>query len=342
MRIALDAMGGDAAPAEIVKGAILAVDAFPAAEILLVGDESLIQRELDAAGTSVDRLLVRHAPEAIEMNESPVSALKRKPKSSIAIGFGLVAEGEADGIVSAGNTGAMVAAATLSLKLLEGVKRPGIALNFPHSMGETTLIDMGANVECKPLHLLQYAVMASVYQEAVFERAQPRVGLISVGEEREKGNKLVKETHALIEQTSLNFAGNIEGTDIWTGACDVIVCDGFVGNVILKLSEGLAEQMLTMLMDEAAKDTWTRLGAKLMKPAITSLKTRLDFAEYGGAPLLGVNGVTIICHGRSDATAIKNALGAAIRFNAQDVNGRILEALQDTRPLWEQQSESNQ
>jgi len=340
MRIALDAMGGDAAPLETVKGALLAVEAYPEVEVLLVGDEAVLRREL-AGAEGLDRLDLLHAPETIGMNEPPVSALKRKPGSSIALAFAAVRAGRAEALVSAGNTGAVVAASSLSMKLLNGVKRPGIALGLPTLKGKTTVIDMGANITCKAVHLFQYAVMAVEYHRTIRDVPNPRVGLLSVGEEEAKGNQLVKETHALLAQSDLNFVGNVEGGDIFNGTADVVVCEGFVGNVALKVSEGLAEMFLAMLRDSARRDVWTGLGLKLLRPAFDDVARHMDFAEYGGAPLLGVDGICIICHGRSHAAAIKNAIGVAYQFAQQDVNGRILSALDATRPLWDRTVENN-
>ena len=340
MRIALDAMGGDFAPAATVRGAVQGARCNPDAEVILVGDEPTVQRELNAAGGAVSNIRIHHASDIIRMDEHPVVALKRKPDSSVAKAFRLVADGQADAVVSAGNTGAMVAGAALFLDLLPEVKRPGIAVTFANPSRPCTMIDAGANVECKPLHLLQYAIMASIYHKHAFGVDRPRVGLLSVGAEEQKGNKLVKDTYPLIKELDLDFAGNVEGEDVHSGACDVVVCDGFVGNVLLKSSEGLGEGLLAGLRDHAAKDTWSRLGFKLMAPVLEKMKQWLDFAEYGGAPLLGVDGICIICHGRSDEAAIKNAVGAAARFSQHKVNGHIREALAAKRAVWTRAAES--
>lgn len=340
MRIALDAMGGDFAPAAVVKGALLGARANPDAHIILVGDEAAIRSVPGADMSSLENISVFHAPDAIGMGEHPVSALRQKPNSSIAQAFRLVASRKADAIVSAGNTGAMVAGAALFLKLLEGVKRPGIAITAANPSGHCTVIDVGANVECKPLHLVQYAVMAAIYHKRVFKTENPRVGLLSVGSEEHKGNKLSKETFPMLKELKVNFVGNVEGADVYHGRCDIVVCDGFVGNVMLKASEGLGETMMMKMRESAEKDVWTRLGLKLMAPVLEGLKKWLDFSEYGGAPLLGVDGICIICHGRSDETAIKNALGAAVRFSRYDVNGHIVEALAEKRDVWVKAAES--
>ena len=340
MRIALDAMGGDFAPAAVVKGAVLGARANPDVQIILVGDEAAVRGVPGADISAVANITLLHAPETIGMGEHPVSALRQKPNSSIAQAFRLVAGKKADAVVSAGNTGAMVAGAALSLKLLEGVKRPGIAITAASPYGHCTVIDVGANVECRPLHLVQYAVMATVYHRHVFNVQRPRLGLLSVGSEEHKGNKLTKDTFPLLKDLGGEFVGNVEGADIYEGKCDVVVCDGFVGNVMLKASEGLAETMLAKMRESAEKDIWTRLGLKLLDPVVERMKKWLDFAEYGGAPLLGVEGICIISHGRSDEAAIKNALGAAVRFSQYDVNGHIVGALAETRNIWTRAAEN--
>jgi phosphate acyltransferase len=338
MRIALDAMGGDFAPAEPVKGALLGAQANPDVEILLVGRRDAIQENLGQAAKTPANIRICEAADVIGMDEHPAIALKKKPDSSIARMFGLVVAGEADAAVSAGNTGAMVAGAAFFLKFIEGVKRPGIAINMPAGRGHCTVIDCGANVECKPIHLLQYAVMASEYNRLIVGNDNPRVGLLSVGSEEAKGNKLVKDTLPLMKELGLQFIGNVEGGDAYNGRCDVMVCDGFVGNVLLKVTEGVAESMMARLKSGVEKDTWTRLGMKLVKPAIDDMVAHLDYAEYGGAPLLGVQGVTIICHGRSDANAIKNALKAAIKSVQQNVTQKMAAALTASRQVWDRAS----
>jgi len=320
-------MVGDAAPTATVQGALLAVESLSDLEIVLVGQGDSIKAELDRIGGGGDgRISIHEAGQVIGMDELPVEALRHKTDSSMARGVALVAKGEAEAVVSAGNTGAFVAAALFALKPLEGVKRPGIAITFrvPNAKGLCTVIDVGANIKCRPSHLLQYSVMASAYNLLVHEVEDPVVGLLSIGEEDEKGNELVKETRSLLCDAPVNFLGNVEGRDIFLGDSDVVVCDGFVGNVILKVSEGLSEAMLELLWAEAHKGLRSKIGFALCRPAIKRLKDKNDFAEYGGAPLLGVDGVCIVGHGRSDAKAIKNAIRAATKFTKHQVNARIV------------------
>lgn len=341
MRIALDAMGGDRAPDEIVKGALLAVEANSDVEIILIGDEQAILSSLGDRDAPPERISIRHSDQVIESHEAPVSAIKKKPEASIPMAVKLVSAGEANAVVSAGNTGAMVASTSFFIDQLEGVRRPGIATLLPSvGGGECAVIDLGANIECKPVHLLQYAIMAGVFHKVLFGEKKPRVGLLNVGAEAAKGNRIVKEAYALLESSHLNFVGNVEGGDIFLGNCDVVVCDGFTGNILLKASEGIAEFMISEIDLRAEGDVWTRMGRKLMRPVIDELQRRVDFSEHGGALLLGVDGICIICHGRSDATAIKSAVGVAARFVREDVNGRITAELAAESGLWEKNSES--
>ena len=327
MRVALDAMGGDSAPASTVRGASMAAQIITDLEVVLVGQGDRIKEELDRLGGSDNgQLSIHEASEIIGMDELPVEALRHKTDSSLSRCVELVKNGEADAVVSAGNTGAFVAAALFALKPLERVKRPGIAITFrvPNAKGLCTVIDVGANIKCRPSHLLQYSVMASVYNCLIHGVREPAVGLLSIGEEDEKGNELVKEARALLYRAPINFSGNVEGRDIFIGHSDVVVCDGFVGNVILKVSEGLSEAMLQLLTKEAGRDIRSRIGFALCKPAIKRIKDQNDFAEYGGAPLLGVDGVCIVGHGRSDAKAVKNAIRVATKFTKNQVNSRIV------------------
>jgi len=329
MRVALDAMGGDSAPMSTVGGAVRALKEYPEVEIVLVGDRKRIETELENYRDVGDRLSIVHTSQTVGMNESPVEALRQKPDSSIKKCVELVVRGEADAVISAGNTGASVVASTLAMKLLPGVRRPGIAVTFPvpNERGMCTVIDVGANIKCRPIHLLQYGIMASVYNKLVHKVREPVVGLLNVGEEDEKGNDLVRDSHALLSRSLVNFMGNVEGRDIYTGVCDVVVCDGFVGNVILKVTEGLVQALLVVFRREAEKHILTKFGMRLCKKAVDELRQENDFAEYGGAPLLGVNGISIICHGRSDARAMKNAIGAAVMFGRYQVNERIKEEI---------------
>ncbi|MBM4050326.1 MAG: phosphate acyltransferase PlsX [Planctomycetes bacterium] len=331
MRIAVDAMGGDSAPAEIVKGSVSAAASLPDVEVVLVGDERKIQAELAKLNGTPKSVSVRHASEVVEMHEPPAFALKKKPDSSIMRSVELVARREAEAVLSAGNTGAAVGASIFLMGLLKGAKRPGIAVTVPTPKGQCTIIDVGANIKCKPVHLYQYGIMASIFSRCLAGKEKPKVGLLNVGEEDAKGTDLVKETFALLSKSSLNFVGNVEGRDIYKGDCDVVVCEGFVGNVVLKLSEALTQSVLIMLKQQAEKDVWAELGLALCKPALDGLKQKLDYTEYGGAPLLGVNGGCIICHGRSDARAIHNAVRAAANFGKYRVNDQIAAAL-ETQP----------
>ena len=309
MRLAIDAMGGDFAPREIVRGAVAARDALPEDEIILVGDEPAIRRELEAAGASADRLKIIHTTQLVGMADPPVEAIRKKPDSSMRRATELMAIDQADAVVSAGNTGAFVAAAHMVAKRLPGVRRPGISVVFPTFHGPVVLIDVGANVDSRPIHLLQYGLMANLYAHKVIGIENPRIGILSIGEEDEKGNMLAIEARRLLEKAPLNFCGNAEGRDIFEGRFDVIVCDGFVGNIVLKCIEGLVSNMFQVIMPEF-KCLDPKAAAPL-GPVLKELQRRHDAEEYGGAPLLGVDGVVIICHGNSRARAIANATRAA-------------------------------
>ncbi len=323
MRIAVDAMGGDAAPIEIVKGAVAAARIYSDHEIVLVGDQKRIQNELDACRSGIGNISVVHASQVVDMNESATVAVRKKVDSSITRSVKLVAEREADAVVSAGNTGATVAAASLFLRTLENVKRPGIAVSIPTFHGACMVIDSGANIQCKPAHLMQYGVMASVFCEYVLNIEKPRVGLLNIGEEDAKGNELVKETFSLLSNTTLNFVGNAEGRDVFDGKFDIVVCEGFVGNVLLKFAEGLSISMLAAFASEAKKSVLTKLGAWLCKPVREHLYSKMDYTEYGGVPLLGIDGICIISHGRSDSKTIQNAIREAIQCGKYEVNKHI-------------------
>jgi glycerol-3-phosphate acyltransferase PlsX len=257
-------------------------------------------------------MTVRHAPEAVEMGENPMSALRKKKHSSIRIGLEMVKKGEAEAFVSAGNTGAVMATALVVLGPLPGVERPAIAVVVPTITHQAVLLDVGANVDCKPRHLVQFAIMGNVYARDILGQTRPRVGLLSIGEEESKGNELTREAFkAMEEEHSLNFIGNVEGRDVFSGIADVVVCDGFIGNVALKISEGLVETIFSLLREELKKDLRARVGSFLLVPTFRRFKRRIDSSEYGGAPLLGVNGVCMISHGRSTGKAIRNAIRAA-------------------------------
>lgn len=328
MRVAVDAMGGDTAPREIVKGSVLAARQFPDSEILLVGDEKAILHELDSCGTVPKNISVHHAPQVVGMDDPATYSIRQKMNSSITRSVELVAKGEAAAVVSAGHTGAAVAASTLHLRTLKGVRRPGIAAPLPTRYGTCLVIDVGANISCKPLHLFQYGVMATIFSKYIFGTENPKVGLLNIGEEDAKGNDLAKETFALLSNSQLNFVGNVEGREIFDGKADVVVCDGFVGNVLLKFAEGLAMSLLSTIKVEAMKSFRAKVGLFLCKPAFVPLRAKMDFTEYGGVPLLGVNGVCIICHGRSDSRAIQNAIRVALQLSKNKVNEHIVSELE--------------
>jgi phosphate acyltransferase len=311
VRVVLDAMGGDRGPEVNVEGAVAAAREL-GSEVVLVGDEQVLQQHLARQDTRGLALSVRHAPEAVEMGESPMAALRKKKHSSIRIGLDLVKRGEADAFVSAGNTGAVMTTALVVLGTVPGVERPAIAIVVPTATDQAVLLDAGANVDCKARHLVQFAIMGHIYAQHLLGRPRPRVGLLSIGEEESKGNELTREAFkALEDEAALNFIGNIEGRDVFSGSADVIVCDGFIGNVALKISEGLVETIFQLLRDELKQGLRARAGSFLLVPTFRRFKRRIDSSEYGGAPLLGVNGVCMISHGRSTSKAIRNAIRAA-------------------------------
>lgn len=329
MKIAVDAMGGDFAPGEIVIGAVQAARKF-GCEIVLVGDEAAIHGVLkQEEGWEKLGITVRHASEVIGMGEHPADAVRTKRDSSIVVATRLVKDGVCDAVLSAGSTGAAVTAAQLILKRIRGVGRPTIATPMPTPKGVTLLLDSGANVDSKPEHLVQSGVMGSLYAEHVFGKKNPRVGLLNIGEEETKGNEQVKATYALLKNMdNINFIGNAEGRDVPKGNFDVVICDGFVGNVVLKFAEGLAKTILK-LIKEAIKDggIFAKLGALLLMPTLKKLGKRLDVTEYGGAPLLGINGCCIISHGSSNAKSICSAIGVANGYVKSNVLGHICDAL---------------
>lgn len=351
-------MGGDHAPQEVVRGAVDAARVHPETRMLLVGREDAVREELGRSGGGEPNVDVVPAEHVIDMGDSPVEALRRKKGSSVEVATRLVRSGQAQAMVSAGNTGACVAAGTILLGLLPNVRRAGIAVCIQAGVNTVTVIDVGANISSKPEHLVQYGIMASLYAGAVRGIENPRVGLLSIGEENQKGNLLVKNTHSLFRESHLNFVGNVEGGDIFRGTTDVIVCDGFVGNIVLKVSEGLAEQLLNnfrVMVDQVVRSVPVRVASVVegggghapsslgdsaegmdpitmfdakMRGALVSMWEKVDYAETGGAPLLGVNGVIIIGHGRSDARAISNAVRVAKRMVETDVNKHITEEIQ--------------
>lgn len=321
MKIAVDAMGGDYAPREIIKGALQAAAEY-GIEVILVGDEAQINAEL-AGNNSSGMVSVVHASEVISMGEHPAVAVRRKRNSSIVRATRLVKEGEADAVVSAGSTGAAMASALLNMGRIKGIDRPAIAGVLPNEKGYTVLLDAGANVDCKPQHLLQFGIMGYQYAKKILGNNSPRVGLLSNGEEDTKGNETTLAAFPLLKGAGINFIGNVEGRDIFEGTADVVVCDGFAGNVVLKAGEGMARMLLKMMKEEIAKSLLAKMGTVMAGPALKCLQKRLDYAEYGGAPLLGVNGVSVICHGSSRDKALKNA----IRVAMESVDNRLVEAI---------------
>jgi len=328
IRIAVDAMGGDYAPAVVVEGAVMAQNEnHRDLELILVGEREKIDRELFRLKATHLPLEVQNASELITMNDHAVESLRKKD-SSIAVGMRLQKEGRVDAFVSGGNTGAVMTHALMTLGRLEGVNRPAIASFLPSEKGIVVVLDAGANAECKAQNLHQFGVMGSIYTSYVLRKENPKIGLLSIGEESTKGNELTLTTYKLLsEDTSLNFIGNVEGRDVLKGTCDVVVCDGFVGNIVLKFAESI-DGFLTWMVKKRVKESLLfRLGAFLVKVSIRDLRKVLDYAEYGGAPLLGVNGVCIICHGESPPKAIKNALKLAAEMVREEVNEHITKIL---------------
>jgi glycerol-3-phosphate acyltransferase PlsX len=324
MKIVVDAMGGDHAPAVVVEGAVQAARDL-GLEIILVGQREAVEAELAGRDTAGLGLTVHHASQVIEMDEHPAAAVRAKKDSSMVVGMELIKRREADAFFTAGNSGGALAAALFRLGRIRGIKRPALSTIFPSqaSQGYCFLLDIGANADCRPEYLVQFALMGSVYAERVLGVPNPRVAIVSNGEEEGKGNQLVQETAPLLKASSLNFVGNAEGKDIPRGHADVIVTDGFTGNVIIKLAEGVSKFLLEVLKTEITSSNVSKVGAMLAKPAFDHVKKRLDYREYGGAPLLGVDGVVIVGHGRSDARAIRNG----IRVAAQAVENGVLDAI---------------
>lgn len=317
-------MGGDDAPGVIVAGAILAAAELGAA-IVLVGPADRLHAELRRhPGADHPSISVLDAPDVIDMNEAPLAALRRKPRASIKVACEAVARGEAHAVVSAGHTGATLIAAYAVFGLLDGVERPALAVTIPTRTGSAVLLDAGANVECRPEHLRQFGVMGAAYAQIVLGLARPKVGVLSIGEEAGKGTDLVREAHAALSSTPLAFVGNVDARALFTGFADVVVCDGFTGNIVLKVGEGLVEVVETLLRAELNAAPASRLGAWLSRHAFRRFRARVDYAERGAAPLLGVTGLTLVGHGRSSAGAVRGAIGTAVRL----VNERMVEKLQ--------------
>ena len=333
IKIAVDAMGGDNAPHAVVSGAVHAARELGVG-IILVGIEQSIKTELKKhIHTKSLPIEIRNATQVVDMLDSPATVFRRKKDSSIRVANDLVKNGEAVAVISAGHSGAAMATSLFVLGPIAGVERPAIATIMPTVKGRSIVLDVGANVDCKPVHLLQFAVMGAVFAKYVLGNLNPRVGLLSIGEEETKGNELTKEAFKLLTETSMNFIGNVEGRDVISGKADVIVCDGFIGNVVLKAAEAVAEAIGIMIRENIGENLIRKLGYLLMKPAFYALKRRVDYAEYGGAPLLGVDGISIISHGRSSARAIRNAIGVAATFAEGEVNKHIREDIQNNVEL---------
>jgi len=330
MRIAIDAMGGDNAPDEIIAGVLESVEQLDKDdELILVGPEEIIKAQLPSLKSRQGAISVVHAPDIIAMDEVPIETLRKKPKSSIAVLAKLAKRGQTDAAISAGNTGACVAAFQMRMRNLSGVNRPGIAVVFPTPGGPVVICDVGANIACKPIHLYQYGVMASLYSKHLLGIKNPRVGLMSIGAEDAKGNEVVKKARELMKSDSnMNFVGNIEGRDIFDGTCDVVTCEGFVGNVILKLTEGLVDGLFKAIKYELMEEK-PRLAMNF-KHVMKRIYKKYDYNTYGGAPLLGVTGTALICHGASESRTIRNAILTSKRFYTEKINDKIVEYLSDT------------
>ena len=338
MKIALDAMGGDFGPANLVPGAIMALREYPQiSKLFMVGDTAKIESELQKHGFQDSRMEIVHATQVVDMSDRAVEAVRRKKDSSISRAVDLVKFDMADAVVSAGHTGAAVAASTIKLRTLPGIDRPGIAAVLPTETNVFVLIDAGANIDARPEHLLQYAIMGTVYSRHVLGYKNPTVGLISLGEEDVKGNEMTKEVFKLLKKSSLNFVGNIEGRHLFEDPVEVVVCDGFVGNVILKTCESISVAIFTWLKHELARTLLRKLGAFLARESFRTIRDKTNYEEYGGSPLLGVNGICIIAHGSSTPLAIKNALRVAAESIEHQVNPHIVEEIrryhETTAPL---------
>lgn len=324
MKIAVDAMGGDHGLAPAVEGAVYAAREH-GLSVILVGDQDQIRQRLDQLPGKKTAIEVCHAPQIVGMHESPALVARKKRDSSIWIATNLVKTGEAEGVVSAGNTGATMVAAFFLLGSIKGVERPAIAASLPTRQGNAIMLDVGATVDCTARQLYQFGIMGHEYGKHLLGHQRPRVGILSIGEEDTKGNEVTKEAFKLLKESPINFIGNVEGRDVYSGSADVIVCDGFIGNVALKISEGLADAIKKMLMKEIAQSRLGRLAYLVIAAPLFRLRRRMDYAEFGGAPLLGVNGISVICHGRSSAKAIKNAIGRAHKL----AEGGLIEKIRD-------------
>lgn len=324
--VAVDAMGGDNAPEVEVEGAVAAARQWQI-PIVLVGDKVRLEEALSKHSALGLDITIQHASEVVGMHDSPSDAIRKKKDSSIRVAFDLLRRGEVHAVVSAGNSGATMAVGMFLLKRIPGIDRPAIATILPNKKNQTVLLDGGANVDCKPVHLQQFGTMGAVYAKFMLGKDRPKVGLLSNGEEESKGNELVREAHKLLKPSTLNYVGFVEGRDIFSGDVDVVVCDGFVGNVVLKVSEGLSEAIGDMLRGEIKQRFLAKIGYLLARPAFRAFKKKVDYAEYGGAPLLGIQGTGMICHGGSNARAIKNAIHMARESVSQRINERLITQL---------------
>jgi len=332
MRIAVDAMGGDYAPGVVVEGTVRAAQQSADVEVILVGDRAQVDACLKEFPDKTGRVRVEHADSVVSMSDSPVDALRKKGNTSIGRCAELAKAHEVDAILSAGNTGAAVAAATLAMGSLQGIRKPGIAAPFPTIKGtECVVIDVGANIKPKPEHLLDYGIMATEYVTAITGNTNPSIGLMNVGAEVAKGNELAKQTHSLFRESQLNFIGNVEGRDIFQGKVDAVVCDGFVGNVLLKVAEGVCDAVISTMRRVLSEKLIYRVGAGLCKSGLKKVYSELNSSAYGGAQLLGVNGICIIAHGSSDAEAISNAIRVATDLSRKQVNERIIESVKKVK-----------
>ncbi len=322
MRIAVDAFGGDNAPEAVVKGCVMAAQQI-SDEIILVGDEAKISALLAQENVPEGKITVCHASEVIETGDSPVEAIRKKKDSSLVVALNLVKNNEADAVVSAGNTGAYLAGAFRFLGRMKGIKRPALTAVMPTTAAHSVILDVGANADCRPEHLVQFAHMGTIYAEHVLGIEKPRVALLNIGAEEAKGNALTKETHGLLKEEPLNFVGNIEPRDVPFGKADVIVCDGFSGNVVIKLIEGTVSALFSMLKGVFYKSLKTKLAAAVLKPGLKNVKATMDYSEYGGVPLLGIDGVVFKAHGSSDAVTICNAVRAAGDYARDGINDKI-------------------
>jgi len=332
MKIAVDAMGGDFAPQNVVEGAYLVAKKH-GVKVVLVGDEDQVSKELSKYPTSKLPIYIHHAPYVVAMHDSPSTVIRRMKETSIKVALDLAKEGQVSGVVSAGNSGAAMGLAMVILRKLEDVERPAIATIHPATIGNTVLIDSGGNVDCKPIHLVQFAMMGDAYAKYILEKEAPRIGVLSNGEEEGKGNELTREVHDILSETDLNYIGYVEGRDLNNGEVDVIVCDGFVGNVALKISEGLWEAIHAILKQEAEDNIRAKVAYFLMGRAIRRLEKRLDYSEVGGAPLLGINGNCVICHGSSNAKAMMNAILLASNLAKNRLNEHLIQELKEKQDM---------